>query len=60
MMILMDAMESELTVSNLISVVAVFGSNQTTLHSNEGLVIRGRQSKVKYRGLGSVISPLFI
>lgn len=48
---LMDVMESELTVSNLISNVAVLGSNQTTLHSNEGLVIRGRQSKVNQRGL---------
>lgn len=60
MMILMNVMESELTVSNLISNVAVLSSNQTTLHSNEGLVIRGRQSKVKYRGLDSVIYPLFI
>lgn len=60
MMILMNVMESELTVSNLISNVAVLSSNQSTLHSNEGLVIRGRQSKVNYRGLGSVICPLFI
>lgn len=34
MMILMDVMESELTVSILISNVAVLCSNQTTLHSN--------------------------
>lgn len=60
MMILMDVMESELTVSNLISNVAVLCSNQTTLHSNEGLVIRGRQSKVNYRGLDSAICPLYI
>lgn len=60
MMNLMDVMESELTVSNLISNVAVLGSNQTALHSNEGLVIRGRQSKVNHRGLESAICPFLI